>query len=172
MFTRRYAGPDATDATNNAKLLHELAGLPASERGARYVCALALALPGEAGPRGGQRLIVKRGTCRGRIATGLRGDGGFGYDPLFEPPQEVPGGRTLGQWISRGEARHLPPRARGCSHGPRPAGTRVLGLASRLGSPPGGQVRTGHSHCAVPALDERLVRRPSHAKPTQRRSGA
>jgi XTP/dITP diphosphohydrolase len=98
VLTRRYAGPDATDADNNVKLLRELAGLPASERGARYVCVLALALPGEAGPRGGQRLIVKRGTCRGRIATGLRGDGGFGYDPLFEPSQEPPGGRTLGQW--------------------------------------------------------------------------
>ena len=64
------------------------------------MCVLALALPGEAGPRGGQRLIVKRGTCRGRIATGLRGDGGFGYDPLFEPEQEPPGGRTLGQWTA------------------------------------------------------------------------
>ena len=98
VYTRRYAGPDATDADNNAKLLRELDGLPARERGARYVCVLALALPGEAGPRGGQRLIVRRGTCRGRIATGLRGVGGFGYDPLFEPAQEPPGGRTLGQW--------------------------------------------------------------------------
>ena len=98
VFTRRYAGPDATDAANNAKLLRELDGLPPPERGARYVCALALALPGEAGPRGGQRLIVKRGTCSGRIADGLRGEGGFGYDPLFEPAQEPWGGRTLGQW--------------------------------------------------------------------------
>jgi XTP/dITP diphosphohydrolase len=98
VFTRRYAGPDATDADNNAKLLRELGSLPPAERGARYVCALALALPGAAGPRGGQRLIVKRGTCKGRIADGLRGDGGFGYDPLFEPAQEPPGGRTLGQW--------------------------------------------------------------------------
>jgi XTP/dITP diphosphohydrolase len=111
VFTRRYAGPDATDATNNAKLLHELAGLPAPERGARYVCVLALALPDEAGPQGGQRLIVKRGTCRGRIATGLRGDGGFGYDPLFEPQQEVPGGRTLGQW-SAAEKHAISHRAR------------------------------------------------------------
>jgi XTP/dITP diphosphohydrolase len=98
VYTRRYAGPDASDADNNVKLLRELDGLPADRRGARYVCALALALPGEAGPRGGQRLIVKRGTCKGRIATGLRGEGGFGYDPLFEPAREQPGGRTLGQW--------------------------------------------------------------------------
>ncbi len=100
VYTRRFAGPDATDADNNARLLRELDGLPAAERGARYVCVLALALPGEAGPRGGQRLLVRRGTCRGRIATGLRGDGGFGYDPLFEPHQEPPGGRTLGQWTA------------------------------------------------------------------------
>jgi XTP/dITP diphosphohydrolase len=98
VFTRRYAGPDATDDDNNAKLLAELAGLPAPRRGARYVCVLAVALPGEAGPRGGLRIITRRGTCRGRIATGLRGDGGFGYDPLFEPQVEPPGGRTLGQW--------------------------------------------------------------------------
>ena len=98
VYTRRYSGPDATDASNNAKLLQELSGLPADQRGARYVCVLALALPGEAGPRGGLRILARRGTCRGRIATGLRGDGGFGYDPLFEPPGEPPGGRTLGQW--------------------------------------------------------------------------
>ena len=96
--TRRYAGPDATDADNNAKLLRELDGLPADRRGARYVCVLALALPGAAGPRGGLRIVTHRGTCRGRIATALRGEGGFGYDPLFEPWAEPPGGRTLGQW--------------------------------------------------------------------------
>lgn len=98
VFTRRYAGPDATDDDNNAKLLAELGDLPAGRRGARYVCVLAVALPGEAGPRGGLRIVTRRGTCRGRIATGLRGVGGFGYDPLFEPAAEAPGGRTLGQW--------------------------------------------------------------------------
>ena len=96
--TRRYSGPDATDASNNALLLHELSGLPADRRVARYVCVLALALPGSAGPRGGLEVFTRRGTCRGRIATELRGDGGFGYDPLFEPWSEPPGGRTLGQW--------------------------------------------------------------------------
>ena len=97
-FTRRYAGADATDDDNNAKLLMELGDLPPARRGARYVCVLALALPGEAGPRGGFRILTRRGTCRGRIAFGLRGEGGFGYDPLFEPAAEPPGGRTLGQW--------------------------------------------------------------------------
>ncbi len=98
VLTRRYAGPEATDADNNARLLAELGHLPSARRGARYVCVLAIALPDEAGPRGGLRLLTRRGTCRGRIATGLRGEGGFGYDPLFEPAEEPPGGRTLGQW--------------------------------------------------------------------------
>ncbi len=96
--TRRYAGDDATDADNNRKLLRELGGLAPTRRGARYVCVLALALPGTRGPRGGMSIEVRRGTCRGRVADGLRGDGGFGYDPLFEPISEKPGGRTLGQW--------------------------------------------------------------------------
>jgi XTP/dITP diphosphohydrolase len=96
--TRRYAGEDATDAQNNAKLLGELDGLPPERRGARYVCVLALALPGRAGPRGGQPVISVRGTCRGRIAATAKGNGGFGYDPIFEPASEPPGGRTLGEW--------------------------------------------------------------------------
>ncbi len=96
--TRRYAGPDATDEANNAKLLRELAGLPAVSRGARYVCVLALVLPDGAGPRGGLGTVTRRGTCRGRIAEVPKGDGGFGYDPIFEPWSEPPGGETLGQW--------------------------------------------------------------------------
>jgi XTP/dITP diphosphohydrolase len=55
-------------------------------------------MPGEVGPRGGQLVTFTRGTCRGRIATGPRGTGGFGYDPIFEPASEPPGGRTLGLW--------------------------------------------------------------------------
>jgi XTP/dITP diphosphohydrolase len=100
VLTRRYAGPDATDADNNAKLLEELRGLPPERRGARYVCVLALAMPDARGPRGGFSLILRRGTCRGRIATAPRGDGGFGYDPIFEPAGEPPGGRTLGLYSS------------------------------------------------------------------------
>ena len=96
--TRRYAGEDATDADNNARLLDELDGLPAEQRGARYVCVLAVALPGDAGLRGGVPTVLTRGTCRGRIATAPSGSGGFGYDPIFEPASEPPGGRTLGLW--------------------------------------------------------------------------
>ncbi len=96
--TRRYAGEDATDEDNNRKLLAALDGLPPERRGARYVCVLALALPEDAGPRGGVAPIMTRGTCRGRIATEPRGTGGFGYDPIFEPSPEPPGGRTFGLW--------------------------------------------------------------------------
>jgi XTP/dITP diphosphohydrolase len=89
--TRRYAGAGATDADNNAKLLSELSGLPPRARGARYVCVLALAEPG-------RPLVFRQGTVRGRIATAPRGDGGFGYDPIFEPTPEPPGGRTFAEW--------------------------------------------------------------------------
>ncbi len=92
--TRRYAGEDATDADNNAKLLAALDELPPERRGARYVCVLVLAVPGEP-------LVYTRGECRGRIATAPRGTGGFGYDPIFEPAAEPPGGRTFGEWSAR-----------------------------------------------------------------------
>ncbi len=97
--TRRYAGPNATDLENNAKLLLALADLPPDRRGARYVCVLALATPRpDAGPSEAVPIRSVQGTTRGRIALGPRGNGGFGYDPIFEPAGEVPGGRTFGQW--------------------------------------------------------------------------
>jgi XTP/dITP diphosphohydrolase len=102
--TRRYAGEDATDAGNNAKLLAALDRLPPERRGARYVCVLALAVPGAA-------LRFERGVCRGRIATEPRGTGGFGYDPIFEPEEEPPRGRTFGQWAPE-EKNRISHRAR------------------------------------------------------------
>ena len=97
--TKRYAGPAATDADNNAKLLAALEGLPPDRRAARYVCVLALALP-RAGARPSAAVPIRsvRGTTRGRIALAPRGTGGFGYDPIFEPEGEPPGGRTFGLW--------------------------------------------------------------------------
>jgi XTP/dITP diphosphohydrolase len=109
--TRRFAGENATDPQNNAKLLEALRGLPPERRGARYVCVLALALPERRGPRGGIPVLATRGTCRGRIASEPRGSGGFGYDPIFEPASEPPGGRTLGQW-SAAEKNAISHRAR------------------------------------------------------------
>ncbi len=96
--TRRYAGENATDVQNNTKLLAALDGLPVAQRGARYVCALAFVIPTLAGARGGLPIAAEaRGTLRGRIAVAPRGQGGFGYDPIFEPLSEPPGGRTIGQ---------------------------------------------------------------------------
>ena len=109
--TRRYAGEHASDAENNIKLLDALGGLPPRRRRARYVCVLAVAMPGATGPRGGLPLVVTRGTCRGRIAIEPRGTGGFGYDPIFEPDSEPPGGRTLGLW-SAAEKHAISHRAR------------------------------------------------------------
>ena len=116
--TRRYAGEDATDQDNNDKLLAALDGLPPERRGARYVCVLALALPSEGG---GLLITVTRGTTRGRIATGPRGSGGFGYDPIFEPASELPGGRTLGLWT--------PAEKNAISHRARAAGRMAPHLA-------------------------------------------
>ena len=110
--TRRYAREDASDEDNNMKLLSELAGLPPDRRGARYVCVLALADPARPGSRGGVPIVAEaRGTCRGRIAAVARGSGGFGYDPVFEPAVEPPGGRTLGMY-SQPEKHLISHRAR------------------------------------------------------------
>ena len=82
VLSARYAGTHGDTAANNAKLLRALEGVPAERRGARFVCALALALPG-----GATRTL--RGECRGRIVEAGRGAGGFGYDPLFVPEGEA-----------------------------------------------------------------------------------
>ena len=89
--TRRYAGPDATDEKNNRKLLGEMAGFYGpDERTARYQCVLVLVQDGVIAE-------TTRGIFEGRVAFAPRGKGGFGYDPIFEPLTEEPGGRTVGQ---------------------------------------------------------------------------
>jgi XTP/dITP diphosphohydrolase len=77
VYSARYSGPDATDASNNAKLIAELANVPDERRGGEYVCHIAVA-----DPSGEIRLNVEA-TCRGRIARQARGTNGFGYDPYF-----------------------------------------------------------------------------------------
>jgi XTP/dITP diphosphohydrolase len=83
----RYAGEDATDSANNERLIREIAGFPEEERGAAFRCVVALCLPD--------------GTCRtftgslnGILLTEPKGEGGFGYDPLFLIPEY---GRTLAE---------------------------------------------------------------------------
>jgi XTP/dITP diphosphohydrolase len=74
----RYAGPACDPQANNEKLLRELAAVRPEGRQARFVCVAALVTP-----EGGEWLA--RGEVAGRIAAAPRGDGGFGYDPVFVP---------------------------------------------------------------------------------------
>jgi XTP/dITP diphosphohydrolase len=72
----RWAGPGASDEENNSLLLRQLADVPPAERTARFVCAMALALPD-----GSEHVRV--GVMHGRLAVSPAGQNGFGYDPLF-----------------------------------------------------------------------------------------
>ena len=87
VYSARYAGAEADDAANRAKLLAALGGTPAAERGARFRCVLALAYPFTTNVRLGE------GAVEGRIAMDERGDLGFGYDPVFE----LPDGRRMAE---------------------------------------------------------------------------
>ncbi|MBI4583083.1 MAG: RdgB/HAM1 family non-canonical purine NTP pyrophosphatase [Planctomycetes bacterium] len=79
------AGNSPAEA-NNRKLLEALRDVPPERRGARFACALALVeVPGKAGEEP-QVAFTARGECRGRIIEAGRGQGGFGYDPLFLIP--------------------------------------------------------------------------------------
>jgi XTP/dITP diphosphohydrolase len=81
IYSARFSGPGATDASNNAKLVNELAAIPEDRRQARYVCNAALA-----DPSGAIRLQVAA-YCHGRITREARGSNGFGYDPYFLIPE-------------------------------------------------------------------------------------
>lgn len=87
VWSARWSGPSATDASNNAKLLRELQAFPAAQRGAAYHAALVLALPGPPQDRtAGRVLLAVEERCSGVILETPRGAGGFGYDPLFFIP--------------------------------------------------------------------------------------
>lgn len=77
VHSARYAGEHGNDAANNALLMENLRDVPAQERTAQFVCAMALALPN------GEVKTVQ-GACPGVITFAPRGEGGFGYDPYFE----------------------------------------------------------------------------------------
>jgi len=81
VYSARYAGADASDADNNARLIEELDGVPDEQRGAAFHCAACFVVPGETEP------VIAEGEWRGRILRQLRGEGGFGYDPLFLVPE-------------------------------------------------------------------------------------
>lgn len=75
VYSARYCGRHGDDEANNDLLLQNLKDVPAPRK-ARYVAAIALVRPGKPD-------IVRRGECKGEILFERRGNGGFGYDPLF-----------------------------------------------------------------------------------------
>jgi XTP/dITP diphosphohydrolase len=90
IYSARFAGERATDPENVAKLLAELDG--AADRGAQFVCALCLVVPGdgaEDGPRAVPacpcKVLEVEGVTKGSITMAPRGLDGFGYDPVFQP---------------------------------------------------------------------------------------
>ena len=79
IYSARYAGEHGDDAANNEKLLSELADK--TDRSAAFVCVVACAFPS------GENDFTVRGECRGEILHEYKGEGGFGYDPLFGCPE-------------------------------------------------------------------------------------
>ncbi len=78
IYSARWSGGHGDDAANISKVLGQLDGVPASERGARFRCAVALHLPD-----GSE--VVRHGELVGEIVDLPRGSAGFGYDPIFQP---------------------------------------------------------------------------------------
>lgn len=76
IYSARYCGVHGNDEANNDKLLSELENVPDDERTARFVCAVCCVFPDG-------RNITVEGACEGSIFRERRGNGGFGYDPLF-----------------------------------------------------------------------------------------
>ncbi len=79
IFSARYAGADASDSERIVKLLEEINSSGSSNRRARFSCAMAVA------DEKGLIKFTAEGFCDGIIASGVRGGGGFGYDPIFIP---------------------------------------------------------------------------------------
>lgn len=78
VYSARFAGPSSTDTENNALLLKKLEGVRGKDRSARFRCVIVLS-------RAGRKLATFDGAVEGIIANAPRGNGGFGYDPLFIP---------------------------------------------------------------------------------------
>ncbi|RIJ77195.1 RdgB/HAM1 family non-canonical purine NTP pyrophosphatase [Nakamurella silvestris] len=102
VLSARWSGRHGDDAANIELLLGQLRDVPDERRGGGFVCALALAAPG-------QEPVVVRGEWRGTILRETRGENGFGYDPLFVP--EGGDGRSSAE-LSSGEKDALSHRGR------------------------------------------------------------
>ena len=80
LYSARYSGGHGDAAANNAKLLHELDGVPAQQRGAFFICVLVLLqYANDPSP------LIAEARWHGQILTEGRGSGGFGYNPVFLP---------------------------------------------------------------------------------------
>ena len=79
VYSARYAGEHGNDKANNDKLLKKLDGVEYEKRTARFVCCVCVHFPDG-------RYLVVRGKCEGKIGIEEKGEGGFGYDPLFYYP--------------------------------------------------------------------------------------
>lgn len=84
VHSARFAGEHGNDEANNERLLHELAGRPAAERGASFHCLLAFVRHAD-----DPVPLIAHGQWRGRVLDAPAGDAGFGYDPLFLPDGET-----------------------------------------------------------------------------------
>ena len=87
IYSARFAGEDTSYDIKNKALIQKLEGVKGSDRSGRFVCAIAVCFPDG-------REIVKRGTMEGLIAEEIKGDNGFGYDPIVYLPEY---GRTSGE---------------------------------------------------------------------------
>ncbi len=93
VYSSRYAGEDGNDRLNNEKLLRELEGV--TERAARFRCLICVA-------KGGEVLAHFAGAVEGRILDSEKGEGGFGYDPLFVPEGYDQSFAELGEELKNG----------------------------------------------------------------------
>ena len=82
IYSARYAGVNASDADNNAKLLEALKDVPVQRRRARFHCYLVYVRHWQ-----DPTPIICQGTWQGQILSDPQGEGGFGYDPLFFDPE-------------------------------------------------------------------------------------
>ena len=76
VMSARFSGVHGDDKANNRKLLREMENI--NDRGAEFICAISCAFPNDT-----SKSITATGVCRGEILREERGNGGFGYDPLF-----------------------------------------------------------------------------------------
>lgn len=80
IYSARFLGEDTDYTVKNTYILDKLSGVPLEKRNARFVCAIALAYPHG-------KTLTKRATIEGYIGYEIRGENGFGYDPIFMVPE-------------------------------------------------------------------------------------